>query len=58
MDKLYTCDEIAEKYRVQTRTIWDWIRSKKLPAIKVGKGYLIKEEDLKIFEDSRKTIVY
>lgn len=56
MDKLYTCDEIAEKYRVQTRTVWDWIRAKKLPAIKVGNGYRIREEDVRNFEESRKTI--
>lgn len=57
MGKLYTCAEIAGKYRVQTRTVWDWIRSKKLVAIKVGKGYRVKEEDLELFEDSRKTVV-
>lgn len=57
MGKLYTCDEIAKKYSVKTRTVWDWIRSKKLPAIKVGRGYRIKEEDLEIFEISRRTVM-
>ena len=56
MEKLYTCDEIARKYRVQTRTVWDWIRAKKLPALRVGNGYRIREEDLKSFEAERRTI--
>jgi excisionase family DNA binding protein len=57
MDKLYTCNEISLKYGVKARTVWSWIRSKKLPAIKIGNGYRIREEDLKIFEESRKTIL-
>ena len=53
---MYTCEEIAERYGVKTITIWDWIRKKKLPAIKLGKEYRISEDDVKAFEDSRRTI--
>lgn len=55
MSKMYTCEDIAERYGVQVITVWDWIRKKKLPAIKIGKGYRIREEDLKTFEDDRLT---
>lgn len=56
MPKMYTCEQVAERYGVQTITIWDWIRKKKLPAIKIGKEYRVSEDDLKEFEDSRRTI--
>ncbi|MEA5136441.1 MAG: helix-turn-helix domain-containing protein [Candidatus Fimivivens sp.] len=56
MPKYYTCAEIADMYRVKTITVWDWVRKKKLPAVKAGKSYLISEESIKTFEDERKTI--
>lgn len=55
MSKMYTCEEIAERYGVKVITVWDWIRKKKLPALKIGKEYRIREEDIKAFEDSRLT---
>lgn len=55
MSKMYTCEDVAERYGVQVITVWDWIRKKKLPAIKIGKGYRVREEDLKVFEESRLT---
>ncbi len=56
MPKFYTCEEVAEIYRVKTITVWDWVRKKKLPAIKAGKSYLVSEESLKAFETERQTI--
>lgn len=56
MSKMYTCDEVAEIYRVKVITVWDWIRQKKLNAIKLGREYRISEDDLTRFEDERKTI--
>lgn len=55
MSKMYTCEDIAERYGVQVITVWDWIRKKKLPALKIGKSYRIREEDLKAFEEARLT---
>ena len=54
LSKMYTCDEVAERYRVKVITVWDWIRKKKLPAIRIGRDYRISEEDLKSFEASRR----
>ena len=54
MPKYYTCSQVAELYLVKTLTVWDWIRKKKLNAKKVGKRYLISEEDLQRFEQSKK----
>ncbi len=55
MDELYTCPQVAERYRVKLGTVWNWIRTKKLAAIRVGKEYRIRAEDLRRFEDSCRT---
>ncbi|WP_099205623.1 helix-turn-helix domain-containing protein [Scatolibacter rhodanostii] len=56
MPKYYTCDEVAEIYKVKVLTVWDWIRKKKLSAVKIGRDYRISTEDLKIFEEERRTV--
>jgi excisionase family DNA binding protein len=55
MPEYFTCEEIASMYKVKTLTVWDWIRKKKLPAIKIGRDYRIRQEDIDTFEKSRKT---
>lgn len=57
MTKLYSCEEIAERYGVKTATVWEWIRKKKLVAMKIGKYYKVREEDLKQFEENNLTTV-
>lgn len=58
MGKLYTCDEVAERYQVKPSTVLSWIREKKLCAIRISgsKMYRIAEEDLIAFEEARKTL--
>lgn len=56
MSKMYTCEEVSERYSVKVITVWDWIRKKKLSAIKIGRDYRISEEDLKSFETERRTV--
>lgn len=56
MAQLYTCAEVADRYSVKIITVWDWIRKKKLPAVKIGRDYRISEDDLLKFEAERKTI--
>lgn len=53
---MYTCEEIAEMYGVKIFTVWDWIKRKKIKALKIGREYRIREEDLKEFEESASTI--
>lgn len=57
MEKLYTCEEVAERYGVNTATVKEWIRRKELPAIKVGREYRISEDAVKEFEEKNKTTV-
>lgn len=51
MEKLYNCKEIANRYQVKELTVWNWIRTGKLQAIKPGKNYLVKESELNKFEN-------
>lgn len=55
MSELHTCEEVAKRYGVKKITVWEWIRNKRLPAIKIGKSYRISDSDLMEFESSRKT---
>ena len=52
MDRFYTCEEVAERYKVQHSTVWSWIRSNTIPAIKIGRLYRIREADLEAFEQA------
>lgn len=56
MAKMYTCDEVAERYKVKVITVWEWIRQHKLNAIKLGREYRISEDDLVKFEMGRRTV--
>lgn len=56
MEKLYRCEEVANRYEVQITTVYDWIRKKNLPALMIGKSYMVQESDLKQFEEMRKTV--
>jgi excisionase family DNA binding protein len=56
VEKLLTCEQVAERYSVKVTTVWDWIRTKKLSAVKIGgKQYRIRAEDLEAFEKSYET---
>lgn len=56
MQKMYSCVDIAERYGVRVNTVWDWIRKKKLPAMKIGKDYKMSDKDIEVFEDSCRTV--
>lgn len=55
MAQMFTCEEVAERYKVKVITVWEWIRQGKLSAIKLGREYRISEDDLNTFENSRRT---
>lgn len=55
MGELYTCKQVAERYGVQVITVWEWIRTKKLGAIRTGRDYRISDEDIRRFESDRRT---
>jgi excisionase family DNA binding protein len=45
-EPLYTPKEIAAKYRKKPSTIRKWIRTGILPALRIGRSYLISEADV------------
>lgn len=47
--KLYTIDEIAEILKVTQRTIYNYIKSGSLKAVKIGKYWRVKHSDLELF---------
>jgi len=55
MPQFLTCDEVAAMYQVETITVWSWIRGKKLNAIRTGKEYRIRPEDVQAFNEARYT---
>lgn len=57
MEKLYTCEEIAERYGVKVITVWDWIRKGRLKAIKLPKSYRVTESAVMEYEASLETTI-
>ena len=56
MAKLYSCEDVANRYGVKVETVWAWIRDKRLLAVKIGKSYRVKENDLAAFEKENQTV--
>lgn len=56
MEKFFTSEEVASRYSVKTTTVWEWIRRGELLAIRIGKLYRIRADDLEAFEQKRRTI--
>lgn len=56
MEKFYSCEQIAERYDVKLTTVWSWIRTQRLPAVKVGKQYRVTADALAAFEKENCTI--
>jgi len=50
--KLYSVDEIAQILKVTERTLYTYIKSGLLKAVKIGKYWRIKHTDLQKFIDT------
>ncbi len=49
MDKYFSTNEIASLFKVREITVRRWINRGWLQAIKIGKMYRVREQDLKKF---------
>jgi len=49
---LYTIEEISEILKVTQRTIYNYIKSNNLNAVKIGKYWRVKHSDLQQFLDT------
>jgi excisionase family DNA binding protein len=48
-EKYYTIDEVAEILKVAYMTVYRWIKSNKLEAVKAGKQYRVTQSHLDKF---------
>lgn len=48
-----TLDEVADQVGVHYQTVYRWVRSGRLPAVKIGSSYVVKRRDLDEFTDKR-----
>ncbi len=53
MQGVITCSEVAKRLDKDKETIRKWCREKRLPAFKIGKDWLIREEDLQLVVQGR-----
>ncbi|MEO7803148.1 MAG: helix-turn-helix domain-containing protein [Actinomycetota bacterium] len=48
-ERLLTVGEVASLMRVSNMTVYRLIKSQKLPALRVGKNYRIRESDMETY---------
>lgn len=48
-----TVNEVAQLMRVSKMTVYRLIKQGELPAVKIGRGYRLREEDVHRYLDSR-----
>lgn len=48
-DQYYSIKEVSKTLKVAYLTVYRWVQAKRLVALKAGKQYRIKKEDLDIF---------
>ena len=53
-ENYYTLKEIAERLKVNYRTVFRWVHGGKLPAYKFGSDWRVKGSDLDAFIESRR----
>lgn len=47
--EIYTPEDIAQMFKVSVGTVWKYIRDGKLPASRLGRKYIISEDQLRRF---------
>ena len=47
--KVFTLDEVADILKVTKRTLYNYVKAGKLPAVKMGKYWRVSEESLQSF---------
>lgn len=46
LPRFLTPEEVADLLRVSRRTVYNWLRSGQLPAIRIGKVWRVRREDI------------
>lgn len=50
MEKLYSCDEIAERYGVKRHTVYVWKGKGLFNTVSIGRLWRVRESELEAFE--------
>lgn len=53
MGRFYTVAEVARELRVSNMTVYRLIKAAQLPAVRVGRGYRIREDDVRKYLEQR-----
>lgn len=53
-EQYYSIEEVAKMLKVAYLTVYRWVQSKSLLAVKAGKQYRIRKEDLDTFLSQKK----
>ena len=53
LGRFYTVAEVARQLRVSNMTVYRLIKSGQLSAVRVGRGYRIRSEDIRKYLDER-----
>ncbi len=48
-EKLLTPAQVAERLQITERTVYEWIRGGKVTALKLGRLWRIRQDDLEAF---------
>lgn len=51
-EKVYTLDEVADELRVTKRTVYDYVKFKKIMSVKVGKMWKVSESELNYIKEN------
>ncbi len=54
--KVFTLDEVADILKVTKRTLYNYVKAGKLPAVKIGKYWRVSEESLQAFISTGTTV--
>lgn len=54
-DRYQTVQDVAKRFEVAEATVRQWVKSGKLRAIAIGKGWRISDTDLGAFLNARET---
>ena len=48
-NKMHTLDEVAEDAQVTKRSLYTYIKTGRLKAVKIGKSWRVSKKDLEVF---------
>ncbi|MDQ4095126.1 MAG: helix-turn-helix domain-containing protein [Actinomycetota bacterium] len=53
LGRFFTVAEVARQLRVSNMTVYRLIKAGQLPAVRVGRGYRIRDDDVRKYLDER-----